>query len=68
MRGYSAWFSDPGSELRRGVQFEGSYDPGIENHALEWGYPVHGFVILDPSFEGGFNSRCVLIQESKIMH
>ena len=66
--GNSTWFRDPGCELRRRVQFEGCTDPGIENHALEWGYNVHGFVILDPSFEGGFNSRGVLIQESRIMH
>ena len=66
--GNSTWFRDPGCELRREVQFEGRIDPGIENHALEWGYTVHGFVILDPSSEGGYNSRGVLIQESKIMH
>lgn len=33
--GNSTWFRDPGSELRREVQFEGRIDPGIENHALQ---------------------------------
>ena len=67
-RGNSTWCGDPGFELRRGVELEGRTDPGIENHALQWGYSLHGLVILGSSFESGYNSRGVLTQESKIIH